>query len=52
MKNIINKTICYTSAFILLFSLSAIDNGFKYACTALVSLGVLMLYGIANGWIE
>lgn len=52
MKDFINKTICYTSAFVLLFSISAIDCGYQYVCMGLVSLGVLMLYGVANGWIE
>lgn len=52
MKNKINKTICYTSAFVLLYSISAIDSDFRFACSGLVSLGILMLYGVANGWIE
>lgn len=52
MKNKINKVICYANAFILLYSISAIDSGFKYVCMALVSFGILTLYGVANGWIE
>lgn len=52
MKNAINKVICYANAFILLYSIAAIDSDYHYVCLALVSFGILTLYGVANGWIE
>lgn len=53
IRNAVNKGICYISAFVFIFSVCSFESDtYAFYVSAIVSLGILILYGIANRWFE